>query len=299
MAESLKEFIQRLGKDLAVKGTYFVPEEVAIRRIVSKRWREQSKELAKLLVDQCAEESGEMHPDKIRGIFVSVAKQKMRSLLADMSNPVQYFLRRAYRKAIRYALKNLSKKVDSIDELGRVLFDSEAEREAVQVMLKQFDYYVDSSIERFLIDHLLEFAKQTVDNPLMRIVDKLELVKKLQNIINYDAGIAVNANVVAGRSFAFGMIDYFEEYGIVKYTIIGILDTKICVTCLRVVGKVFTVENVIPLKKKILATQPEDIKEIAPFPKETDFDNLSPEQVQALPVITPLHCRCRCVMAGV
>ena len=295
MGDSSKLVLSRL-EEIAKKGTFFVPEEVALRRIITKRWSKHVPNLAEQVINQAWEPStGELDAAKAVQVLVP-GTPMLRTVFTGLQVPIEYFIRRSYRKAAKYVnFTHPSTKAD-IAFPEEVSFLTAAEQVAVQSIAECLAVWGSSALERISATKLEQLAKMWLENPSLRLLDRMDVVKVIENAIRMPEYWGTLSNLNTSRAFQFGMLDQAEVIQAVRYTIIGVLDVKQCKVCLRLHGKVFSVQMARTRQASILSASPDDIASVHPWPKEKELDNISPADLAGIAYIPPFHPRCRCLV---
>jgi hypothetical protein len=109
----------------------------------------------------------------------------------------------------------------------------------------------------------------------------------------YFEGLVANAMTV-GR--VYGQLRSFSQIGITKYTIVNPGGDRICPVCASIQGTTFeTKQGLEQIEREYAASNPEDIKSIHPWPKESQVIGKDADGLSAMGLsLPPYHFRCRC-----
>ena len=108
------------------------------------------------------------------------------------------------------------------------------------------------------------------------------------------------AATVATRARSMGALSSMEACGAFRYEFVNPMDERTSDVCRRLDGTLFTVKGALKLRAKVLDAQtPDEMKAVAPWPKESDLltpsgDLLKPSALQTKGIAwPPLHFHCR------
>jgi len=134
----------------------------------------------------------------------------------------------------------------------------------------------------------------------------------LRNALTTGAGnigggmISVASSLQMSRMANYGFVAEASARGITHYVVNEQLDSRICPVCRRMDGKRFSVAPALAkLDTQIRITDPNDLKILAPFPKQSkqgikDLTEMTPDQMRAKGWDTPpYHPRCRGLLKAV
>ena len=110
---------------------------------------------------------------------------------------------------------------------------------------------------------------------------------------NYWQGLAANA---MSRSRSFGAIGGFSDAGFTDYEFFSMEDSHVCDICDEMNGKVFSVASAMGQRQQLMnCSNPEDVKQVAPWPRLDQITSRSNMELQAAGIgMPPVHFECRC-----
>jgi hypothetical protein len=210
---------------------------------------------------------------------------------SKMVSHANLYLRKAFDKAWTYEEEESVKTADPLrDELIDILSGRIA-------LMAQDRFWINAVPE---IERLMGFAAGSITS--ISSADLAGMVKALDTMIHSSDYWAAVSNVSTSRAYQFGALTYFQEKQITRYMVSSILDTRICQVCLIMHGKLFEVQQAVDKMMRYRDSKDAGLsaeKEIFPFPKLENVDNISPEAVAASPFsLPPFHPRCRCLVLG-
>ena len=96
----------------------------------------------------------------------------------------------------------------------------------------------------------------------------------------------------------FGIINGFEEVGIINYRILGVGDERQCSICRDMDGRTFSVQSAVNRRDKMMAAKsPEDVKAVKIWPKLENIKGKPSAELEAAGVNMPsFHGKCRCTV---
>ncbi len=143
-------------------------------------------------------------------------------------------------------------------------------------------------------------------------VEKAFVPINLSNVVGAQVASAgrntvnVASSLQMSRMAGFGFLSEASARGITTYKINEQLDMRTCPVCRRMHGKEFKVpDGLNKLNRQIRVTDPEDLKAMAPWPKQdkeslAEMDKMGPEQLRSLGFDTPpFHPMCRGLLKDV
>ncbi len=101
---------------------------------------------------------------------------------------------------------------------------------------------------------------------------RAELIERLRDLAANCQAAAGAANMSTSRAHHFGFLDWASENGIEYYRISATLDSKTCVACARMDGKVFALKDAMAFRDKFLAAagDKDKLKQDTPFLTKKD-----------------------------
>lgn len=111
--------------------------------------------------------------------------------------------------------------------------------------------------------------------------------------LNYWRGLAATAT---RRSQSFGILGGLDEVGFKEYIWVTAEDERVCDICLEMDGKTFSVAAAMNQRQQLInATDPEDVKQITPWPSLDEIVDKSNAELQMNGIgMPPIHGSCRC-----
>ncbi len=108
----------------------------------------------------------------------------------------------------------------------------------------------------------------------------------------YWRGVAANG---MNRSRNFGMVQGWQDVGVQYLKFHAVMDERTSAVCREMNGRIFPVSVAADQRDRLLAvSNPEDVKQIMPWPKVEEIQGLTTEQINAKNIaMPPLHFHCR------
>lgn len=160
----------------------------------------------------------------------------------------------------------------------------------LETMLKGFP-------DRSVHDEIRRLAGIVDTNPLMRTVDRAALEKRILSLDKLGIGnLEGMADINVGRAWSWSGLELGSQQGITEYQIIAELDQKTCPVCERLHGRTFPLEKARGQMQDFMgkAHSAATLAAGMAFPRVSQVDNKSPEQIRAMAVSPPFHGSCRC-----
>lgn len=157
----------------------------------------------------------------------------------------------------------------------------------LETMLKGFP-------DRSVHDEIRRLAGIVDTNPLMRTVDRAALEKRILSLDKLGIGnLEGMADINVGRAWSWSGLELGSQQGITEYQIIAELDQKTCPVCERLHGRTFPLEKARGQMQDFMgkAHSAATLAAGMAFPRVSQVDNKSPEQIRAMAVSPPFHGR--------
>lgn len=159
--------------------------------------------------------------------------------------------------------------------------------------------FVLSYPNRILEPEIQRLVTIVETNPSMRSIDRYDLTQRLDKIVglgsSYFSGLS---DVQIGRVWTWTALKLGQEQKREKYQVIAELDNKTCKVCFRLHGKDFYLEPALRKLDEIVKEgnemTPEELADEIPFPKISDIDNMTREELMESGFEPPFHNNCRC-----
>lgn len=269
------------------------PEYVAISESLAGRMFADYSEAATPVILAAAEKIAR-HPDRAEAIIADLAAQLRRM---GEALPAATMAELAEGLVGAYAL--------GADEIGTqlgvsYLFDL-PDQDAIAGLQRAGLFWIGDAYGTAVEGPLLTETRKVLDLGLGRVEAGARLETAFADRIvrskSYWQGLA---STTATRARSFGALESLHRGEVVEYEYLNPMDERTSAVCRALDGKVFTVAGSLALRDRMLAAEtPEEWREIAPWPSESDLygsdgEMLSTAALQALGIATPpLHFHCR------
>jgi hypothetical protein len=297
--QTLQALETALSVEVMKQHLFFVPEEQAVTLAMQLAWK------------------------PVYALLKNSLPKKSRPTHHDLFNPeirvaIQRFLKRARKSYEPYIAEAFDKAYAYGDERPQVHKDAyeDKRQEILDQIYDALEERMEDHVFEQMLPTVLRLAETMYDNRDSATLSDLGMISdRIDRTMEADSTWATLSSVHTARAYNFGALSYFDDNGIEKYQIQGVLDTHICEVCLRLAGKVFITapavqrmnefrESVSPmdtLQRLFPFADEKQLMEMVPEskisgPELSDVDNQTPEVVRDSGWDTPpFHPWCRCV----
>ncbi|QIG76080.1 head morphogenesis protein [Rhizobium phage RHph_I4] len=200
--------------------------------------------------------------------------------------------------AISYALGDAltAGTKSAYDMTGSLMqLSNQARATMIDGMLAASKYYSNAFFNAQVMPALvraIQLGAGTTGDNLIWSTIKDVLNKRLKTVPYW----RVVANAAASRAYHYGILKSGQAAGRRFFQYHAVLDAKTSTVCWSLHGTQWPVADAISLIERIASAQPEEVKTLAPWLKESDIEQLlqSPMGLRALNIVVPpVHGNCR------
>jgi len=256
----------------------------------SKKGRASIEEVLQILKDDLG-----LDEQTAREVMYTFDKHLKTNFTASVETSTKQLLDRSYQDArLRVSIPaSLPLGLDLIDET------------TIEWLQNHHLYWIKSYYNKKLSGHISDIVteglreglgRKDVGNNLKEFFKNYKGVSSKPDV--YWRGLAANA---MNRSRQFGMIEGYERAGVKRLRIMAVMDERTSAICREMNGRIIPIDQAVRQKKNIIgASDPEDIKQMAPWPKIDEIKGLETEQIMAKNVVLPpYHFHCRTTVVSV
>jgi len=176
-------------------------------------------------------------------------------------------------------------------------FPYEVDTGAVRLIQNMIDRQLTRDTRRRMLDRINRAERfQKASDP----IDPDDLAKNINRFLRGEIRrvVDVSSNLVGTRVSAYGMLHEARARGITRYRIDAVIDDRTTDICQNLNGRIYTVEEAFTRTQIILnTTDPDQLKKQAPFPKLSELEGESDEDLQRRGFdVPPFHFLCRTVI---
>lgn len=215
----------------------------------------------------------------------------------DAEKKTKKVLEATTERSLKFFTKQTKKKKKQVkkanDEEAYAAFISDALSDHVKV-------YTETFPKRILHPEVKRLVKLVETNVALRAIDTHALGERILTLHKLGEDYLKDmSDVQVGRAWTYTGVELAYQNEVAEYVIVAQMDSvnKPCLPCQALDGQHFSVVKTREVLRETLAlTDPEEIKNAAPFPRfaELTAPDMTPEKISEHGYSPPFHNQCRC-----
>lgn len=275
------------GLKAAPKNLLWLETELA-RRLLSG-WGERSLQALQRVVDLLSSFEGPVTAGEAELILAAARRSLGPEMSAAAGADVERFVSAAYLMSRRMTWASIGAGLEPaftlVDERARA------------ALAQQTIYWVGNHYDQELSDTV---ARIVLENAVERGLGRAEVGRMLKAALGerfersdaYWKGLAAHA---VTRARAFGQVRSYLDAGVTHYEIMAMGDERTCPICREMDVRIVSVSAAAGQMERLVAAEdPEQVKQIAPWPKPGDLRGKRTADIESLYGLPPFHFHCRC-----
>lgn len=271
----------------APKNLLWLETELA-RRLLSG-WGERSLQALQRVVDLLSSFEGPVTAGEAELILAAARRSLGPEMSATAGADVERFVSAAYLMSRRMTWASIGAGLEPAFTL--------ADERARAALSQQTTYWVGNHYDQELSDAI---SRIVLENAVERGLGRAEAGRMLRAALGerfeksdaYWRGLAAHA---VTRARAFGQVKSYLDAGVTRYEIMAMGDERTCPICRELDGRIVSVSAAASqMERLITAEDPEEVKQIAPWPKPGDLRGKRTSEIEGLYGLPPFHFHCRC-----
>lgn len=189
---------------------------------------------------------------------------------------------------------------EAVTEIVRPILHMDPEfglidEKAISWILDDTTYWVGNNFDQNIRERLARSTEDIISQNLSRKDAGILIRDQFDDILtrsgSYWEGLA---NHTVTRSREFGHTEGYVKAEIQKYRVAAVMDDRTSPICREMNGKEFKTTKAVELRDRLLeATDPEQVKDIAPWVSADEVKGKSPEELPIGMSFPPYHFSCR------